>query len=461
MPEIFPPALNKFTLFLFSVCIAFSARAQEELSLRTAIETGLANNYDIRITGKEADIAALQNSQGQAGRWPSLSLSLSQPNSASEAVKTASPFQPRGIIISSSLNAGADLNWTIFEGFRVNITKERLDKLQLESEGNAAIVVSNTIQAIVLSYYLATLEAEKREVLETSLKLSRERYYFTKLRHGLGSAMLSDLLLEEGNYLTDSANLFNQELSQRSSIRVLNQLMAVQDLDKTYRLTDTLAASLENYTMGDLEAKMLSNNTDLRTRYISQSIIHHDLRLARSERYPKLLLSASASNNWGRVDQSQAEFFNISTGGFVPGPTEIFSSESRTYAIGFSLTYNLFNNRRISTAIRSAILREENAVIETYRRLKSLGKDLLTEFDNYNIRKRQYEINARKREVADQNVRITGEKFRLGAINSFDFRTIQLNYLTAAIQELNSRYGLLESKVNMMRITGTIIEEYK
>ena len=91
----------------------------------------------------------------------------------------------------------------------------------------------------------------------------------------------------------------------------------------------------------------------------------------------------------------------------------------------------------------------------------SLRNDLYSNYDNYVFRKRIYDINKMKLESAELNLNITEDKFKLGAINSFDFRTVQINYLTSALQELNSRYSLVESDIALMRITGSILEVYQ
>ena len=444
------------------LCIASNTSfAQEALSLSRAIELSMGNNYDINIVKKNVEVAENNNTQGQAGRLPTISLNVNQPNTASNQIVTASPFMPQGTSISSTIAPSLNLNWTIFEGFKVNISKQRYDKLQMESEGNASVVVSNTLQAVVLGYYLTSLEQERMNVFEKTLKLSRDRYNYVKLKKDYGSAVTTDLLLEEGNYLTDSVNFINQELAFRNALRSLNELMAVSDIDRMYMLSDTIQVVVEDYKLEDLEAKMMEENVDLKTKYLSQSIVKYDMQLAKSERYPKIGVNASASNNWGRVDQSRAEFFQGESVGFVKGPADPLMTENRSYAVNFTLTYNLFNGHKIHTAIKNATIREDIGNIEIDKMTLSLRKDLYSDYDNYKIRQQIYGINKRKLEAADMNLDITGDKFKLGAISSFDFRTVQINYLTAALQELNSRYGLLESKIALMRLTGTILEVYQ
>lgn len=448
-----------FCSFLFSMQLL----AQEELSLAGAIQLGLKNNYDINISRAAVEVASNQNNLGEAGRWPSLQLGLGQNNNANDQIQTASPFQPQGIIISSNLSPSVSLNWMLFEGFKADISKKRYDGLQLESEGNASIIVSNTIQAIVFAYYLVSLEAERLEVLQKSLWLSRDRYNYVRLKKEYGAAITTDLLLEEGNYLTDSVNFINQELAFLQAIRTLNTLMAVEDLNKRYRMTDRIQVPVENYDLKGLEEKMLSNNADLRTKYISQSVVKYDAQLARSELYPKISLGGNVSGSWGRVDQSNALFFDQTLGELrsLPVENQILNTSNANYALGLTLTYNLFNGHRISTAIKNANLREDISNMEIDKMTIELRRDLYTNFDNFVFRKRIYDINKIKLETAELNLNISEDKFKLGAINSIDFRVVQLNYLNAAIQELNSRYSLLESDVALMRLTGTILEEYQ
>jgi outer membrane protein TolC len=446
-----------------SLLVSSFAIAQEQLSLNQAIEIGLKNNYDISIVQKNVDIAENLNNQGDAGRWPSLQFSLNQNNNANDQIKTASPFQPQGITINSSLTPGLNLNWNLFEGFKVNINKKRYDKLQFQSEGNASIVVSNTIQAIIYGYYLVSLEGERLEVFEKSMGLSRDRYNYVKLKKDYGSAITTDLLLEEGNYLTDSVNYVNQELAYRSALRTLNNLLAIKDLDKAYYMSDSIEASKEDYAMADLESKMMAENVDLNTKYLGQSIVKYDLQIAKSELYPKLSVNASRSSSWGRVDQTNALFFNQTTGELqqLPEDSRVLNTSSLNYGLNFSLTYNLFNGRRINTAIKNAKVREDLGNLEIDKMKLSLRNDLYSNFDSYVIRKKIYGINERKLKSAELNLRITGDKFKLGSINSIDFRVVQLNYLSAALEELNSRYGLLQSKIALMRLTGSILEVYQ
>jgi outer membrane protein TolC len=62
-------------------------------------------------------------------------------------------------------------------------------------------------------------------------------------------------------------------------------------------------------------------------------------------------------------------------------------------------------------------------------------------------------------EAAEMNLSIADQKFRTGAINSFNYRDIQLLYLNAALQKLRATYNLISSNANLTRITGGFVNE--
>lgn len=431
----------------------------ETLSLSDAIRIGLERNYDIIIERSNVQVAENNNAWGEAGRYPTVTLNLNQNNSLTDNVKTASPFQLQDQTISSSLNPGVNLNWTLFNGFKINISKSRLQELQSESQGNADIVIANTLQSIILGYYKAVLEKRRLVEFERQLKLSGDKYSYTKVKSELGSAVSTDLFLEEGNYLTDSTNYINQQLVFRNAMRDLNVMLAETDVDKKYNFTDDLLYEEENYQLEDLLTKLNSKNVDLKKQYISQQLITYNRGLARADRYPTVTLNSGYSHNRSRVDLSNATFPG-QDGTSSPGPTEALNAITDNYFANFTIAFTLFNGGKINRAIQNTVIQEDIANITTQRLKTSLYRDLAQAYDQYQIRKQLYGITVRKQDVADTNLSISEEKFKNGSINSFDHRTVQNNSLSAALEELQAVYNLIDSKVSLMRLTGGIIETY-
>jgi outer membrane protein TolC len=453
--------MKKYRSVIIGILISMmstSIYAQKTLSISDAIEQGLAANYDILIEDKQVEKTTNNNSWGEAGRWPSIDFNINQNNIVSDNIETATPFQLKDKIISNSVSPNVQLNWTLFNGFKINISKYRLEKLQEESEGNADIIISNTIQGIILGYYKVVLEQRRLEEFGKQLELSRDKMEYLQTKADIGGAVTSDLLLEEGNYLTDSTNFINQELSYRQAMRNLNVLLA-QDPETVLELSDPLEIKIKDYDYLDLINQMESDNVDLKKQYLSQAILQYDVGIRKAEKQPVLYLNSYYNYNKNRNDLSKASF--PSDGGFVSGPSDPLTSITGTYAANFTLSFNLFNGGRINRAIQNARIQEDIGNIQIDRLKTSLRKDLANAYDQYNIRRQIFGVNQRKKEVSELNLNISDDKYKNGSISSFDFRTVQNNQLVASIQELQSLYNLIDSNVELMRLTGGIIRVYK
>ncbi|MFY0605313.1 MAG: TolC family protein [Cyclobacteriaceae bacterium] len=448
----------KVLIIALAFC-SFRANGQEALSLSGALAQGLNNNFDIRIEQGNVAVAENNNKWGEAGRYPTVSFGLNQNNSLTDNVKTASPFQLQDITLANSLNPSINLNWTLFNGFKINMSKRRLDQLQAESEGNASIVIANNIQAIILGYYLASLELERLDAFKKQLILSMDKFEYVKTGKELGTSGTSELLLEEGNYLTDSVNLINQQLAYRNAVRNLNILMGVEQVDKDYHLTDQLPTEFPNFIVENLQEKMLNNNVDLKKQFITQALLGTSVKITKADRYPSLSLNAGISENRSRVDLSKASFPQ-GDGSFAPGPTDPLNAVTDNYFANFTLSFALFNGGKINRAIRNSLVQEDIGNIRMEKLRASLTNSLLSAHDRYQIRQQIYEINLKREQSAKMNLDISADKFKNGSINSFDYRVVQNTYLSASVLKLQSIYDLMDSKVELMRLTGGLIEEY-
>ena len=442
----------KRILFLISFYSSVIVYAQTPLSLGDAISLGLQRNYGILIEDKNVEIAENNNNWGQAGRWPTLTLNINQNNGVTDNVKVANPFSLQGPISSNSVTPAVNLSWVLFDGFSVKMTKRRLDQLQAETEGNASIVIANTIQSIILGYYVAVLENQRLKEFEKQLLLSRDKYDYIKVKNELGSAVTTDLLLEEGNYLTDSINFINQELAYRNAIRNLNVLFAESDMAKEYTLLDSMEIPLETYEYQDLRNRMIRENVDIQKQYITQSLLGTATKLAESDKYPTVTFNTGFSENRGRSNLS-----NTNRGADFPDP---LSSVTDSYFANFTVSFTLFNGGKINRSIRNALVSEDIGQLRIDQMENSLDRDLMSAIDRYNIRRQLYEINNRREAVAKINLQLSKSKFDNGSINSFDYREVQNNYLSASILKLQSVYNLIDSKIELMRLTGGLIQEY-
>ena len=110
--------------------------------------------------------------------------------------------------------------------------------------------------------------------------------------------------------------------------------------------------------------------------------------------------------------------------------------------------------------IKNSQIAEQIGALETSEMEISLTNLMKNNFDLYNIRKELYMVSEANLESASLNMEISTEKFRSGAINSFNFRDVQIIYLRAAAEKYRAIFNLIDMQTELLRLSGGIISEF-
>ncbi len=419
-----------FYLVFSLLLLSLSIEAQpENLTLSAAIEKTLEYNYGIRISRSDAEIAGINNNWGTAGRYPGIGFDANTNNA----------YNFNDDKSTNRLYAGIGLNWTIFDGFRVNFTKEKLEDLEELSRGRLGVVVENTIEDVLMAYYNVLLQQENLKVLETVKNLSKDRYDYETVRHSLGGTVTYNVLQAKNVYLNDKALFMTQEVQVRSSIRNLNFLLGVAPA-VMWNFPDPFEPDTRGYVLADLSAKMMANNQTLRNQYTNLQLRKKEIDLEKSALYPSLNLSTGLDENIGSVQ-------------FI-GSTDALSAYGN-----LRLSWDIYSGGTRKRAIQMARISEEIAHVEIDQMEHALMNELLNLYDFYSIRIALLEVADESLEAAELNMSIADEKFRTGAISSFEYRDIQLIYLNSALRRLQAIYNLIGSRTSLTRLTGGFLME--
>ncbi len=468
------------TLLLTLVLTATVVLGQSpNLSLADALSKCLQNNYDLEVARQDIQVAQRNNNFEQAGRMPTVSFRGTANNNRSFN-QPASPFALPGTNRSNVLSGSLDAQWVIFNGGRVNITKERLSQLEVQSKADLSIAIENTLEAVTLAYYQAQLELENQKVLEKVLSLSNDRVEYVRLQRELGSATSFEVSQEETTFFADSTNLVNQELTLSNAFRQLNFLMAESNLNQTYTLTDGLDYQQEDYVYEQLLSQIKTDNNNLRKRFILNRLQEIDIDQQGLAFMPNFLVNAgyNGSKNWfragfpvtvtpslpdplpaGSMTWEEYRNFNesIASSRFIE--TQTNSGYSYGPYVNFTLTIPIYNGRQNVRAVQNARVEFEKSKIQTQKLELELSRDLYQSLDQYNNRIKVASLSRKSKEAAELNLNLSRDRLQTGVINSFDYRQVQVQYLNAAQNELRAKYNVILSQVSLLKLTGKLVSE--
>jgi len=431
-------------LLLASCCFA-----QQNLSISQAIEIGLRNNYQIGIAEKNKGIAQNNNNFENAGRYPTIDLNVNLSTDLADQ-KTPTLFLQDIAYLNNGLSASIDVNWILFDGYKVNINKKRLDELEKESAGNGRLVVEQTIQQIILAYHQALIEQEYLETLKEVLDLSDDRVTFQKRRKDYGLAVEFDVIQSQDAFLNDSINVMIQENTYETALRNLNLAMGIDNMSKKYTLSDELEIDrISGYNYEDLRRKMMTTNFQLQNLLIRQKLANVERRFQESNRYPQIGLGTgliggvSAFNPFGEDPSGR--------------PYDSARGNKVHFYFNLSAKYNLYDAGNRKRGIQNAKLGEEIAQLTIDDFKRKLTMQLKNTLETYNNRRALLSVSNRLVSNASKSLGIAKSKFKAGQISSFDYRAVQLSYVNASQSRLKAVFNLKNTETELSRITGGLI----
>jgi len=434
--------MNKiFCILLF---IPFYLSGQDSLSLGEAIKIGLKKNYDILLSAKNIEINTLFNSWGEAGRLPQVNTNINQNNTLSDQRNNPASFLPY-MIQSNDVSGNLALNWTIFNGFGIKANKNRLEQLQFQSENTATLAIENTIHGIILAYYQAKMQFEQYSLLKNILQLTKEKYQQQLLRSELGVGVKFDLLQYEGNLYTDSANSVLQDLAYKNAVRNLNLLMG-EEIEKKWHLSSEIKPQLDKSDLSDLKKEMLSNNTNIKNQYINLALTQQDITIAKSAFFPVISFNAGTNYSYGKLKSDDVPQF------------QSVQTNNLNYYGNFTLNFRLYDGGKVKRGIKALEIQQEVNQLETDQLTQNLIFELTNVFELYQTRLQLFELNKKAFLVAKDNLNIAKLKEKSGLITSFNFRDIEMVYLSSGVNLFQSSYDLLESNATLLKMTGKIIQ---
>jgi len=435
--------IKKIISILFFFPLVFFS--QDSLSLSKAIEIGLEKNYDIRLSLKNVEINKIFNNWGEAGRLPQVNINAGQNNSISDQRNNPISFAPY-LFLSNDVSGGLAMNWTIFNGFAVRANKTKLEQLELQSENTATLAIENTIHGIILAYYQAKMQKEQLTLLNNVMTLSKEKFKQQQVKSDLGIGVKFDLLQFEGNLYTDSSNKILQNLAQRNAVRNLNLIMG-EDVDKEWDLTSEIKPDLNIKDLSTLKKEMLSNNTNIKNQYINIALTQQDISLAKSQFFPVVSFNSGLNSSVGVLNTND-----------VNSPISNAQSKNLNYYGNFTLNFKLYDGGKVRRGIKALELQNEVDQLRTSQMTDQLNFELTNVYELYLTRLQIFELTKKAFFVSKDNMDIAKLKEESGLINSFNFRDIQMAYLSAGVALYQASYDLLESNATLLKMTGKIIQ---
>lgn len=432
--------IKRINIFILLIAVfSFATKAQEKLTLQEAISIAMQNNYDIKISKNNIAIAKNNANIGNAGMLPSLTGSYSNGGSIQNTRQTPATGDDRVITGAKSTNndIGADLNWTIFDGFSMFANYDRLKELQKQGEIASRLAILTTVADVITAYYDVVRNQKLVIAADSAIDISvfREKIATTKLQLGRGSKL--DVLTAQVDYNTDTSNYLQQKNALQVAKVRLNQLM-VRNVNLTFFVDNNIDIdpALVYSQLAELAEKQ---NPNVQNAFINQRVASLNLKSIKGARYPVV----SLNSGYSRTNSTSPTGFN-----------QKFAANGFTYGVTASL--NLFNGFIQRQNERNAKIEIENSTLNLDKTKLDVSSQLLTAYQNYSTYLDLVKLEQRNVDIAKENLDITLAKYRLGSIAPLELREAQRNSIDAQNRFIEMQYQAKLAEITLKEISGNI-----
>jgi len=431
-----------FTLIIFlSIVSQIMAQMNDTLELTNAIQIGLENNFNIKISEGQTQIATNNNSYGNAGFLPTLDLNAAQRYTNENTTQRfiSGDEQNRNGAKSNNFSGGAVINWTLFDGTTMFYTKNRLKELEKQGIALNESVIQNIVAQIGVEFYTVALEQIRLELLSENINLSEDRMEIAKNKYEFGKAPKMEYLQAQVDLNRDKSNYLIQQERLAASKTALNELLG-RDV------------TLDFYVVFDPEL-----NTNLQ---------YEELRTALENSNPELL-AVQYELNASRMVQKELFGSRIPELGFNVGYNYakseaeagfLLSRQSSGINYGVSASWNLFDGFNLNRQIQNAKIFAENTELN-YESIKlTLERELYSTFISYQNNIQLRTMEGENREVAQENNEIAIERYRVGNSSPIELRQAQINLLEANLRYLNAAYSIKTGEIDLLLLAGLLLK---
>lgn len=410
--------MKRISYLLLALLCAWPLAAQEPLryDLRDCITRALEQNYQLQIVRNQEQMAHNNATLANAGALPS--------------VDASAGFRQK------TMDTNVALSWTLFDGFRMQTNYRQLRLLESQGETATRLALEDLIADVSAEYYNYIQQVIRRRHYRYAMALSRERLRIAELNYQTGRFSGLDYHQAQVDFHTDSASYVRQREAVHISRIRLNKLMANVDVDQRILIADSTIRVRDDLLLETLWQQTLSANASLLNAAQNMQLAELDLKKVTARNYPYLKLNTQYGHSGSPYDMDAIRDNHGFTGGLSVG-VNLWDGNRRR------------ERRNAELTIRNRELQRQQLELDLHASLTTFWMSYRNNLDLLDLQKQNLEI-------AENNLEIAMERYKLGNLSGFDMRQVQKALLDAEERVLQVEYDAKICEISLLQISGGI-----
>lgn len=433
--------MKKTILTIFALAAIVLGGNAQTYTLSQCLKKGLENNYSLRITRNQEEVAHNNATLANAGYLPTIDLGAGYNGSLNgndTKVRATGETEQSRSNFDNNISAGVDVNWTIFNGFKTKTTYRQLQEMEKMGETQTRLAIEDFIAGLAAEYYNFLQQRLRLNNYYNAVLLSKERLRIVEERYNIGSFSRLDYQQAKVDFNADSAQYIKQQEVVITSRIALNEMMAI---DQVYTPITTVETNIEVDTTLNfvhLWDMMLENNAELMLADHNKAITNLDYKKVLSRNYPYLKLNAGYDYSFNSYNKG-AYIHRNGWGGNA----------------SLTLGINLWDGNRRREK-RNAQIAIENGKLQREKLVLSLKADLGNMWQAYENNLQLLNLEKLNVITARENHDIAKERYMLGDLSGIEMREAQQSLLQAEERLLSVEYDTKICEISLLLISGEI-----
>lgn len=441
-----------FFIPVLTLLFGMQLKAQSPLTIEGAIASALKNNYDIILAKNDSAVAALDYEYRNAVFLPRINATVGTNwTNNNQKQKFTSGNDREGNVATDNINAAINLNWTLFDGGKMFVTRKKAEEYIRLGELEIKNQVINTIAQVVSTYYNIVREKQQLKAIEEQISISQTRVDLSKRKLEIGVGAKPELLQSQVDLNAQKAARL-VELTRILQLKdqlnhVINPALLNNEAN-TFSTTFEVSDSIPINTLlsiDDIQTGLVKGSPLLGLAQKNIEIAGLELKEIKADRFP--IVQFNSAYNFVRTNN------NIALNPALP----IFN-RNRGLNYGFTANIPILNYRNTNRLIRQAELNIgfQQALYDNQKSLLNL--DVFTAYHNYELEKQSLDLEEDNILLARENVDIILQLYRLGSSTYLQLREAQKSLEDAYNRLIAARYNTKLAEIELLRLKGEIVK---
>lgn len=414
--------------------------AQNVLTEETAVQMALEHNFGIQLAENQLQIAENNTSKFNTGTLPTIALDA---GGNFRLDNTTAVFQDGretkvSAAESGSMNTSLNVGYTLFDGYFRKYNIEQLQNRYQLTELQLKATMENIAAQTLIQYYTIATIAESLEIQSRAIEISQDRLERSQVQYEYGGDQLA-ILNAQVDLNNDSLNYYQTENQLDIAKRNLNNLL-VEHKDLDYSVITDISF-IDYLPYDELLQSMIEQNVELKLMDKNIEIGQLNIQLAEARKLPTV--SANGSYGFNYAKNNAASFLS--------------SSNANGLTLGLSMRWNIFDGGATKVAIENAKINALGLALEKQELLQTLQLEFDQAWADYENKKLIYETERKNLSINQENFARTEEKFKIGQVNSTEFRQAQLNLFQAESNLNTAKFAVKTAEIQLLLLSGRIL----